>query len=107
MTQEHMVEDQRYASRRPDVLVYQTEELPADITVAGPIVPSLQVSTSGTDSDWVVKLIDVYPDNTPDNQPNPMQFRMEGFQESDFQKATQRVCRSNRAGSFVKLYVLK
>jgi len=102
-----MVEDQRYASRRPDVLVYQTEELPADITVAGPIVPSLQVSTSGTDSDWVVKLIDVYPDNTPDNQPNPMQFRMEGFQESDFQKATQRVCRSNRAGSFVKLYVLK
>ncbi len=63
MTREHMVDDQRFAARRPDVLTYATDVLDADVTVAGPISPSLQVSTSGTDSDWVVKLIDVYPDN--------------------------------------------
>ena len=58
---EYMVADQRYAARRPDVLVYQTEPLRQDLTVAGPVEPKLFVSTSGTDSDWVVKLIDVYP----------------------------------------------
>jgi putative CocE/NonD family hydrolase len=63
MTREHMVDDQRFASRRPDVLTYQTDVLADDITVAGPPVPSVFVSTSGTDSDWVVKLIDVYPDD--------------------------------------------
>jgi len=62
MTQEHMVEDQRFASRRPDVLTYQTEPLDHDVTLAGPIVANLHVSTTGTDADWVVKLIDVYPD---------------------------------------------
>ncbi len=62
MTREHMTDDQRFAARRPDVLTYQTEELAEDLTLAGPIWPSLQVSTSGTDSDFVVKLIDVYPD---------------------------------------------
>ena len=62
MTREHMVDDQRFAASRPDVLVYQTEPLGEDLTIAGPIVPSLRVSTTGTDSDWVVKLIDVYPD---------------------------------------------
>ena len=62
MTREHMVDDQRFASRRPDVLTYVTDVLEADVTVAGPIRPDLQVSTTGTDSDWVVKLIDVYPD---------------------------------------------
>jgi len=66
MTREHMVDDQRFASRRPDVLTYMTDVLEADLTVAGPISPSLQVSTTGTDSDWVVKLIDVYPDTYPE-----------------------------------------
>jgi hypothetical protein len=66
MTREHMLDDQRFASSRPDVLTYMTEVLDADVTVAGPIRPSLQVSTSGTDSDWVVKLIDVYPDTFPE-----------------------------------------
>ena len=56
-------EDQRFASRRPDVLVYQTEILEDDVTLAGTIHANLFVSTSGTDSDWVVKLIDVYPDD--------------------------------------------
>ncbi|HLF93673.1 MAG TPA: CocE/NonD family hydrolase [Planctomycetota bacterium] len=81
MTREHMVDDQRFAATRTDVLVYQTEPLKEDLTVAGAVVPSLQVSTSGTDSDWVVKLIDVYPESAPDPSPNPTGIRMAGFQQ--------------------------
>jgi putative CocE/NonD family hydrolase len=62
MTREYMTADQRFAGRRPDVLVYQTEVLKEDLTVAGPLHPELFVATTGTDADWVVKLIDVYPD---------------------------------------------
>ena len=58
-----MTEDQRFASTRPDVLTYQTDVLTEDITVAGDIKPSLFVSSSGTDSDFVVKIIDVFPDD--------------------------------------------
>ncbi|UCG26733.1 MAG: CocE/NonD family hydrolase [Bacteroidales bacterium] len=58
---EWMVADQRFASERPDVLVYQSDILEEDITVAGPLIAHLSVSTSGSDADWVVKLIDVYP----------------------------------------------
>lgn len=58
-----MTEDQRFASARPDVLVYQTYILTEDITVAGDIKPQLFVSSSGTDSDFIVKLIDVFPDD--------------------------------------------
>jgi len=75
-----MVEDQRFASRRPDVLVYQSEVLTEDITIAGPIIASLYVSTTGTDADWIVKLIDVYPGDAPDNQPDPQNVRMGDFQ---------------------------
>jgi hypothetical protein len=60
-----MVADQRFAGRRPDVLVYRTEPLEEDLTIAGPITVRLSVSTTGTDSDWVVKLVDVYPDDYP------------------------------------------
>ncbi len=70
MPREYMVEDQRFATTRPDVLVFQTEPLTEDITVAGPFAASLQVSTSGTDSDWVVKLIDVYTGDHPSPEPN-------------------------------------
>jgi hypothetical protein len=59
-----MIEDQRFASRRPDVLVYSTDPLSEDITVAGPIDVDLTASTSGTDCDWIVKVIDVFPDRT-------------------------------------------
>lgn len=62
-TQEYMLDDQRFAARRPDVLVYQTEVLEEDITLAGPIVADLMASTSGTDADFIVKIIDVFPDN--------------------------------------------
>jgi putative CocE/NonD family hydrolase len=68
MAQRYMVDDQRFAARRPDVLVYQTAPLENDVTLAGPIAPSLQVSTTGTDADWIVKLIDVYPDRFPDEK---------------------------------------
>ncbi len=64
--QRYMVDDQRFASYRPDVLVYQTDPLEEDVTIAGPISPKLKIASSGTDSDFVVKLIDVYPDNYPD-----------------------------------------
>jgi putative CocE/NonD family hydrolase len=63
--QEYMVSDQRFAASRPDVLVYQSEVLEEDVTVAGPVTPKLFVSTTGTDADWVVKLIDVYPNEYP------------------------------------------
>jgi putative CocE/NonD family hydrolase len=66
--QRYMVDDQRFASYRPDVLVYETDPLDQDVTIAGPISPKLRISTSGTDSDFVVKLIDVYPENYPDNE---------------------------------------
>ena len=64
--QRYMTDDQRFASRRPDVLVYQTDPLEEDVTIAGPVSPKLKVASSGTDSDFVVKLIDVYPDDYPD-----------------------------------------
>jgi uncharacterized protein len=64
--QRYMVDDQRFAAERPDVLVYQTEPLEEDVTFAGPVSPKLTVSSSGTDSDFVVKLIDVYPADYPD-----------------------------------------
>ncbi len=57
-----MVEDQRFAARRPDVLVYQTPVLDSAVTVAGPVDVDFRVSTSGTDCDWIVKVIDVFPD---------------------------------------------
>ncbi|HJS07874.1 MAG TPA: CocE/NonD family hydrolase [Pirellulales bacterium] len=81
MTVEHMLDDQRFASSRPDVLVYQSDVLEEDVTIAGPITASLHVSTSGTDSDWVVKLIDVYSGDFPNPQPNPEGIQMGGYQQ--------------------------
>ena len=62
-SREYMVDDQRFAARRPDVKVYQTEVLTEDITLTGPLTADLFVSTTGTDADYVVKLIDVYPED--------------------------------------------
>jgi putative CocE/NonD family hydrolase len=80
MTREYMTDDQRFAATRPDVLVYQTDVLTEDVTLAGPIKADLFVSTSGSDSDYVVKLIDVFPDDAPDPRPNPTNFRAGGYQ---------------------------
>jgi putative CocE/NonD family hydrolase len=81
MTREHMIDDQRFASTRPDVLVYQTDVLEEDVTLAGPITAHLEVSTTGTDSDWVVKLIDVYSGDYPNPDPNPAGVEMGGYQQ--------------------------
>jgi hypothetical protein len=81
MAPDYMVEDQRFAARRPDVLVYQTGALEDDFAIAGPIQVELRVSTSGTDSDWMVKLIDVYPDDHPDPNPNPAGVHLGGYQQ--------------------------
>jgi putative CocE/NonD family hydrolase len=63
-------EDQRFVDDRPDVLRYVSDPLPADLTVTGAIAATLKASTSGTDSDFVVKLIDVFPeDYAPNGQP--------------------------------------
>lgn len=89
--QEYMVSDQRFAATRPDVLVYQTDVLEQDVTIAGPVSPKLFVSTSGTDADWVVKLIDVYPDEFPSlpaatgnekrNDVAPPETQLAGYQQ--------------------------
>ncbi|MBY0066885.1 CocE/NonD family hydrolase [Empedobacter falsenii] len=62
---EYMVDDQRFASTRPDVMVYQTDILTEDVTITGPIINHLFVSSTGTDADYVIKLIDVFPEDTP------------------------------------------
>jgi putative CocE/NonD family hydrolase len=78
---EYMDADQRFLTRRGDVLVYQTAPLQEDITVAGPVAPHLWVSTSGTDSDFDVKVIDVYPMDYPNPDPNPKDLEMGGYQQ--------------------------
>jgi putative CocE/NonD family hydrolase len=64
MDPDYMAQDQRFTAGRPDVLIYQTEPLGSDVTIIGPIQPRLVVSSSATDSDWVVKIIDVHPEST-------------------------------------------
>ena len=81
MAIEYMVDDQRFASRRPDVLVYQTAAFEDDLVIAGPLDVNLWVSTTGTDADFIVKLIDVFPDD-PDAAKQPgyeMMLRSEVF----------------------------
>ena len=79
--QDYMDADQRFAAERPDVLVFETEPLDHDVVFAGPLKVHLRASTSGTDSDFVVKLIDVYPNNYPDPEPNPDEVHMAGYQQ--------------------------
>ncbi|MGZ3924303.1 MAG: CocE/NonD family hydrolase [Flavisolibacter sp.] len=62
-TREYMTDDQRFASRRPDVVVFETDTLTNDVTLAGPLYADLFASISTTDADFVVKLIDVFPDS--------------------------------------------
>ena len=76
MIAEYTTEDQRFASQRPDVLVYQTEPLTEDLIVAGPINVNLTISSTGTDSDFVVKVIDVFPNTYPGLKPQDGQIRV-------------------------------
>ena len=80
MTREYMTDDQRFADRRPDVVSYQTEPLEEAVTLAGPIFAELLVSTTGTDSDWIVKLVDVLPDDAPDPRGLEAGMHMSGAQ---------------------------
>jgi putative CocE/NonD family hydrolase len=89
--QRYMTDDQRFASERTDVLTYETEPLTTDVTIVGPVRPELKVASTGTDSDFIVKLIDVYPDDTPNpvsDTPTPfrrssgtIQVQMGGYEQ--------------------------
>jgi putative CocE/NonD family hydrolase len=77
----YMSDDQRYASRRPDVLTFETDTLLNDVTIAGEILAKLKVSMTGTDADFVVKLIDVYPQYHTEYEHNPKNVTMGGYQQ--------------------------
>jgi putative CocE/NonD family hydrolase len=78
----YMSDDQRCFTSRPDVLAFQTDTLREDVTFGGEITARLQVSTTGTDADFVVKLIDVYPPDTPDSPYQPdTSVHMGGYQQ--------------------------
>ena len=83
MAREYMVADQRFATRRTDVLVYASSPLDHDVSVWGPVSVNLNVSTTGTDADFVVKLIDVYPD----------EYDSERYRGNSFMKGYQRLVR--------------
>lgn len=76
----YLSEDQRFASTRPDVLVYEGEVLQKEITLAGPVEVELFVSTTGTDADWVIKLIDVFPDTASQRGLNQRDIMVGGYQ---------------------------
>jgi uncharacterized protein len=78
---EYMAEDQRFAASRPDVLVFETADLEEDLTLAGPITADLQVSITGTDADFIVKLVDVYPDSAVTPRDAPRGTVMAGMQQ--------------------------
>ncbi len=81
-TRDYMLDDQRFAATRPDVLTFATEPLTSDLTLAGSVLADLLVSISTTDADFVVKLIDVYPDDTPDSLAAPGRTaNMSGYQQ--------------------------
>jgi uncharacterized protein len=76
-----MSDDQRQASTRPDVLTFETEVLGDEVTIAGEILAKLKVAISSTDADFIVKLIDVYPQDHPDYPHNPKNIKMGGYQQ--------------------------
>ncbi len=76
-----MSDDQREASRRPDVLTFETDTLTDEVTIAGEILAKLKVAMSGTDADFIVKLIDVYPPDHANYEHNPKNIIMGGYQQ--------------------------
>ena len=82
-TREYMTDDQRFAHRRPDVVSFQTDPLTEDLTLAGPVIANLKASISTTDADFVVKIIDVFPDlikEIPYNEARNEKYPMGGYQ---------------------------
>jgi putative CocE/NonD family hydrolase len=78
---EYMAEDQRFASERPDVLTFQTDSLADDVTLTGEIIANLMVSTTGTDADFIVKVIDVWPAGSTLTQDGQQAVQMDGYQQ--------------------------
>jgi putative CocE/NonD family hydrolase len=79
-TREYMTDDQRFAARRPDVLVFETPVLNKDITVTGTVIADLLVSLNTTDADFVVKVIDVFPDDFRQAPGMRTNYPMGGYQ---------------------------
>jgi putative CocE/NonD family hydrolase len=75
----YMTDDQRFAARRPDVLVFETEVLNDNVTLAGDIMAKLQVSTTGTDADWIVKVVDVFPNDEPETKEVQPYLKMSNY----------------------------
>lgn len=75
----YMTDDQRFAARRPDVLVFETPVLTEDMTLSGEVLAKLKVATTGTDADWVVKLIDVYPNDAEDTEETQQYLKMANY----------------------------
>ncbi len=78
---QYLIEDQRFAAHRPDVLVYQTGPLDSDLSIAGPIPVDLYVSSTGTDADFVVKVIDVWPGAAPEAETPERRQLLSGYEE--------------------------
>ncbi|HEY3287801.1 MAG TPA: CocE/NonD family hydrolase [Gemmatimonadaceae bacterium] len=81
MPRDYITDDQRFASRRPDVLTYQSDVLTQDVTLTGPVNPVLHVSTTGSDADFIVKLIDVFPNDAPNWTGDQSGFIVGGYQQ--------------------------
>ncbi|MCJ8209424.1 CocE/NonD family hydrolase [Mucilaginibacter sp. RS28] len=81
MDRDYMTADQRFVTSRPDVLSWQSDVLKEDMTIAGNIWANLKVSTTGTDADWIVKVIDVYPDTAKNNRWSAKEVNMAGYQQ--------------------------
>jgi uncharacterized protein len=75
----YMTDDQRFAAKRPDVLVFETDDLAEDVTLAGDILAKLQVATTGTDADWVVKVVDVFPNDEPETKEVQPYLKMSNY----------------------------
>ena len=75
----YMTDDQRFAARRPDVLVFETDVLAEDVTLAGDILAKLQVATTGTDADWIVKVVDVFPNDEPETKEVQPYLKMSNY----------------------------
>lgn len=78
---DYMTGDQRFAARRPDVITFETGVLKENVTLSGDMLANLYVSTSGTASDWVVKLVDVYPPSTPENEHTPEGVELDNYHQ--------------------------
>jgi putative CocE/NonD family hydrolase len=75
----YMTDDQRFAARRPDVVVFETPILTEDMTLTGEILAKLQVATTGTDADWIVKVVDVFPADATDTEETQDHLKMSNY----------------------------